>query len=63
LTGFWGVVLIVDAGVNVVLAFTLPIDLVPVSTTAQWIALLVLMQVASQLYLRRPRVRAIVEAL
>ncbi|GAA4613618.1 VC0807 family protein [Saccharopolyspora hordei] len=61
LTVLWGVVLLAEAGVKVLLAFTLPIDLVPVLSTVQWLVVLVLLQVVTQLYLRRPAVRAVVD--
>ncbi|GAA4876292.1 VC0807 family protein [Saccharopolyspora cebuensis] len=59
LTVVWGVALLVEAVLQVVLAFTLPIDLVPVLSTAQWVLALLLLQVASQCYVRRPRVAAV----
>jgi hypothetical protein len=39
ITAVWGVGLVVDAVVRVVIAYTLPLDAVPAVTTAQWIAL------------------------
>jgi hypothetical protein len=45
---------------GVVLAFTLPVDVVPVSTTVGWVLLVVVLQVATQVLLRRPRHRALV---
>ena len=46
--------------VGVVLAVTLPVDVVPVSTSVGWVLLLVVLQVATQVLLRRPRHRALV---
>ncbi len=40
LTAVWGSVLTLDAGVRVVLACTLPVDLVPGVSTAQWLVVL-----------------------
>lgn len=62
LTVLWGVGLLVDAVVQVVLAFTLPIDVVPALSLGQWLAVLVLLQLVTQLYLRRPAIRAIIDS-
>ncbi|MEV6669719.1 VC0807 family protein [Streptomyces sp. NPDC051162] len=40
ITAVWGAVLTLDAGVRVVLAYTLPLDLVPGVSTAQWLVVL-----------------------
>ncbi|MEU5426296.1 VC0807 family protein [Streptomyces olivoreticuli] len=40
ITAVWGAVLTLDAGVRVVLACTLPVDLVPGVSTAQWLVVL-----------------------
>ena len=47
---------------TVVLAFTLPIDVVPALSLGQWLAVLVLLQLVTQLYLRRPAIRAIIDS-
>lgn len=60
ITALWGAGLLLDAVLGVVLAFTLPVDVVPVSTTVGWVLLLLLLQVATQVLLRRPRHRALV---
>ncbi|TDU89535.1 hypothetical protein EV138_3106 [Kribbella voronezhensis] len=43
ITAVWGVGLVLDAVVRVVIAYTLPLDAVPGVTTAQWIALFVVL--------------------
>jgi len=43
ITAVWGVGLVADAVVRVVIAYTLPLDAVPGVTTAQWIVLFVLL--------------------
>ena len=60
LTLAWGIALLAAAAVKVAIAYTLPIDVVPALTTAMWLVVVVLLNVASQLYLRRPRIRRIV---
>ncbi|MEV4740738.1 VC0807 family protein [Streptomyces sp. NPDC049555] len=40
ITAVWGTVLTLDAGVRVVLALTLPVDLVPTVSTVQWLVVL-----------------------
>ncbi|QUH01012.1 hypothetical protein HUO13_09410 [Saccharopolyspora erythraea] len=60
LTLAWGVALIVFAAVKVVMAYTLPVDVVPAVTTAMWIGAVVLLNVGSQLYLRLPGIRHVV---
>jgi hypothetical protein len=50
-TVIYGLGLIVDAGVRVVMAHTLPIDVVPGLGAVQYVVWLVLMQVALNLYL------------
>lgn len=60
ITALWGAGLLVDAVLGVVLAFTLPVDAVPVATTVTWVVLLVVLQVATQVLLRRPAHRELV---
>ncbi|MGW3344241.1 VC0807 family protein [Nonomuraea rubra] len=47
----WGIGLLLDAVVRVVIAYALPVDAVPGVNTAQYIAFLLLMQVAMNVYL------------
>lgn len=42
-TVIWGVGFLLEAGIRVTLAFTLPVDIVPVVTAVQFIALIGLM--------------------
>ena len=42
-TGIWGLGFLLEAGIRVTLAYTLPVDTVPIVTAAQFIALLALM--------------------
>jgi intracellular septation protein A len=60
ITALWGAGLLLDAVLGVVLAFRLPVDMVPVSTTVGWVLLVVVLQVATQVLLRRPRHRGLV---
>lgn len=57
LTVLWGAALIAEAGVQVLMAYTLPIDAVPALSTVQWLAALVLLQVITQVYVHLPRVK------
>lgn len=59
-TVLWGLGLLLDAALRVVFAYTLPVDVVPALGAAQWLVLLVVLQVVSQLYLRRPGNRELV---
>ncbi|GGV05288.1 hypothetical protein GCM10010260_48040 [Streptomyces filipinensis] len=60
LTAVWGVGLLLDSGVRVVLAYTLPVDSVMLVTTLQYVALFVGLEVFSRRYGRRPaRIAAI----
>ncbi|WP_112241788.1 VC0807 family protein [Kribbella monticola] len=43
ITAVWGIGLVLDAVVRVVIAYTLPLDAVPGVTTTQWIALFVVL--------------------
>lgn len=53
LTAIWGVGLLVDAAVRVVLALTLPIDVVPAVNGIQYAVVYVVLQAISQVYFRR----------
>lgn len=52
-TAIWGVGLVLDAGVRVVLAYSLPIDSVPLISGLQYVVVFVALEVSSQLYVRR----------
>ncbi|GAB3744754.1 VC0807 family protein [Microlunatus parietis] len=52
-TVIWGSALLADAASTVVLAYTLPIDLVPVIGAVKLVVLIVLAEGCSQLYFRR----------
>ncbi len=53
LTVVWGVGLLVDAVIRVVFAYTLPVDVVPASNGIQYAVVYVILQVITQVYLRR----------
>jgi len=55
-TAFWGVGLVLDAGVRVVLAYTLPVDQVPLISTLQYVAVYAALEIGTRLYLRRKSV-------
>lgn len=59
-TALWGAGLLADAALRVGLAYTLPVDVVPAVHAAQWLPLLVALQVLTQLYLRRPGNRELI---
>lgn len=59
-TAVWGVGLVIDAVLRVVVSYSLPIDVVPVVTALQWVVLLVVLNVISQVYLRRPAHRHLI---
>jgi len=61
-TAVWGVGLLADAGVRVVLAYSLPVDRVPLISTLQYVVLYFALEVFSRVYLRRSSVRAQVTA-
>ncbi|WP_163506437.1 VC0807 family protein [Fodinicola acaciae] len=61
-TAIWGVGLVFDAGVRVVLAYTLPIDQVPLISTLQYVVLFVCLEVGTRLYLRRKSIRDKIES-
>ncbi len=52
-TAIWGVGLVLDAGVRVVLAYWLPVDKVPLVSGLQYVAVFAVLEVSSQIYLRR----------
>ncbi|MGW1054683.1 VC0807 family protein [Streptomyces sp. NPDC002521] len=54
LTAVWGVGLLLDSVVRVVLAYTLPLDSVMLVTTLQYVALFVALEVFSRRYGRKP---------
>ena len=49
-TAIWSVTLLLDAVVRVVTAYTLPVDVVPGLNGALWIALVVVLQVVTNIY-------------
>jgi intracellular septation protein A len=53
LTVLWGVGTLVDAVIRVVMAYTLPVDLVPALSGVQYAVLYIVLQVASQMYFGR----------
>ncbi|WP_159050343.1 VC0807 family protein [Streptomyces cellostaticus] len=60
LTAVWGVGLLLDSVVRVVLAYTVPIDSVMLVTTLQYVALFVTLELFSRRYGRKPtRIAAI----
>jgi hypothetical protein len=50
LTTVWGVVLLLDAGVRVVLAYSLPVDQVPLISGLQYVAVYLALEVVTRLY-------------
>jgi hypothetical protein len=56
-TAMWGVGLVLDAGIRVVLAYSLPVDQVPLISTVQYIVVYALLQIVSQRYLRSKSLR------
>lgn len=52
-TMIWGFALLLDAATTVILAYTLPIDSVPLIGAVKLVALVILAEVISQLYFRR----------
>ncbi len=52
-TMFWGFALLLDAAGTVLLAYTMPIDSVPLIGAVKLVALIILAEVSSQLYFRR----------
>ncbi|KAA2258155.1 hypothetical protein F0L68_23895 [Solihabitans fulvus] len=53
ITAVWGAGFTLDAGVRVVLAYTLPVDAVPAVSTAQWLAVLAGLLVFHMRYVTR----------
>ncbi len=53
ITAVWSVTLFADAVVRVVTAYTLPIDVVPGLNGALWIGLVIVLQVATNLYFHK----------
>jgi hypothetical protein len=53
MTAAWGVAFLLDAAARVVMASTLPVDLVPLLSTALLVVLLVVIVQASKAYGRR----------
>ncbi|MFI9384599.1 VC0807 family protein [Kutzneria sp. NPDC052558] len=56
-TAVWGVGLVLDAGIRVLLAYSLPVDQVPLVNTLQYIAVYTLLQIFTQRYLRSKSLR------
>jgi hypothetical protein len=52
-TSMWGVGLVLDAGIRVVLAYSLPVDQVPLISTLQYFVVYLGLEIGSRLYLRR----------
>ncbi|HVV23456.1 MAG TPA: VC0807 family protein [Pseudonocardiaceae bacterium] len=52
-TAMWGVVLVLDAGVRVLLAYTLPVDRVPLISGLQYIGVYAALEIATRVYARR----------
>ncbi|ATL66190.1 VC0807 family protein [Nocardia terpenica] len=55
ITVIWGVGLLVDAAIRIVLAYTLPVDVVVGTNSSQYFAWFFVMQVITNVYLRRGR--------
>lgn len=62
ITAMWGVALVIDAGVRVVLAYTLPVDQVPLISGLQYAGLYVTLEVITRVYARRKAIATAVEA-
>ncbi|TDP98109.1 VC0807 family protein [Labedaea rhizosphaerae] len=62
ITTMWGVALVLDAGVRVVLAYTLPVDQVLLISGLQYAALYVTLEVLTRIFARRKGIAAAVEA-
>jgi hypothetical protein len=56
-TVMWGVGLVLDAGVRVVLAYSLPVDQVPLVSTLQYVVVYLALEIGTRLYLLRKSVR------
>jgi hypothetical protein len=57
-TAMWGVGLLGDSVVRVVLAYALPVDQVPLISTLQYVAVYAALEIGTRLYLRRKSVAA-----
>lgn len=62
ITAMWGIGLLLDAGVRVVLAYTLPVDRVPLISGLQYVVVYCCLEGATRVYGRRGSVRARVVA-
>ena len=58
LSAIWGAVLLADAGVRIVLAYSLPIDAVPGVSTVQWLVVLGCLLVFHTWYVNRTGLKA-----
>ena len=58
ITAMWGIGLLLDAGVRVVLAYTLPVDKVPLISGLQFLVVYCCLEGATRVYGRRASVRA-----
>ncbi|HWD04037.1 MAG TPA: VC0807 family protein [Amycolatopsis sp.] len=61
-TVVWGVVFVLDAGVRVLLAYTLPVDRVPLISRLQYGGVYLALEIATRVYARRKSVAAAVAA-
>ena len=61
-TMVWGVGLVLDAGIRVVLAYSLPVDQVPLISGLQYVVVYAALDLSSRIYLRRKSVRTRVAA-
>jgi hypothetical protein len=52
-TAIWGTGLVLDAGVRVALAYSLPIDQVPLVNGLQYVVVFLILEVSSRVYVRR----------
>lgn len=62
ITAMWGGALVIDAGVRVVLAYTVPVDQVPLISGLQYAGLYVGLEVITRMFARRKGIAAAVEA-
>ncbi|MEV4504481.1 VC0807 family protein [Streptomyces klenkii] len=58
LTGVWGTVFTLDAGVRVACAATLPVDTVPTVNTVQWLVVLAVLMIFHKQYITRNGLKA-----
>ena len=61
-TAVWGIGLLADSGVRVVLAYSLPVDQVPLISGLQYVVVYFALEIFSRVYLRRRAARAKVTA-